>query len=108
MPLITQKCKPCETGTQPLSGQEAEKMLAETPEWKLTPDGKKIQRTFKFKDFMSAMNFVQKVGELAELEGHHPDIGFGWGYCTVTLHTHSVKGLSQNDFILAAKINALP
>ena len=101
------KCTPCEAGTKSFVREEAEKMLAEVPDWKLTPDGKKIHRTFKFKDFISALNFAQKIGTLAEEEGHHPDIALGWGYCTVNFSTHSIKGLSQNDFIMATKVNEL-
>jgi 4a-hydroxytetrahydrobiopterin dehydratase len=66
-----------------------------------------IERRFRFKEFSSAMEFARKVGELAEREGHHPDIAFGWGYCTVSFQTHKIHGLHENDFIMAAKVNAL-
>ncbi|MDQ6967286.1 MAG: 4a-hydroxytetrahydrobiopterin dehydratase, partial [Mariprofundaceae bacterium] len=68
---------------------------------------KKIQRKFTFSNFMEAQNFAQKVGVIAESENHHPDICYGWGYCTVTLYTHKIGGLHENDFIVAAKINQL-
>jgi 4a-hydroxytetrahydrobiopterin dehydratase len=67
----------------------------------------KIQRSFKMSDFVASLDLVNKIGELAENEGHHPDISFGWGYCNVLLYTHKIKGLHQNDFIMAAKINEL-
>ena len=69
--------------------------------------GKRIERTYKFKNFREALGFVDRVGGLAEDEGHHPDITFGWGYATISLHTHKIKGLHENDFIMAAKINQL-
>ena len=85
---------------------QAETYLKEVPGWDLI-EATRIQRNFKFKNFVEALAFVNRVGELAEQEGHHPDIGFGWGYCTVTLYTHKIKGLHENDFIMAAKINDL-
>ena len=70
-------------------------------------DGRKIQRTYRFKNFRKALGFVQQAGELAEAEGHHPDIAFGWGYATVSLQTKKIKGLHENDFIMAAKLDGL-
>ena len=89
------------------SAQEAETPLAEAPEWALKDEAHRIERTFRFKNFREALSFVQKVGELAEAEGHHPDISFGWGYATVSLRTKKIKGLHENDFIMAAKIDRL-
>ncbi len=80
-------------------------MLRQTPEWELLDDGSRIKRTFTFKDFAAAFEFVTGVSELAETEGHHPDISFGWGYATISLQTHKIKGLHENDFIMAAKID---
>ena len=107
MSLTAKQCIPCQGGIPPLPRHEAEKYLVETPGWTLAEDSSIIQRTFKFKNFASALDFVNRIGRLAEGEGHHPDITFGWGYCTVVLQTHKIKGLHENDFIMAAKINAL-
>jgi 4a-hydroxytetrahydrobiopterin dehydratase len=104
--LTEKTCVPCQGGVPPLGQQEAESYLAQTPGWELQ-DGKRIERTYKFKNFREALGFVDRVGGLAEEEGHHPDITFGWGYATVSLHTHKIKGLHENDFIMAAKINQL-
>jgi 4a-hydroxytetrahydrobiopterin dehydratase len=82
-------------------------LLAEAPEWAFKDEVHRIERTFRFRDFREALSFVQKVGELAEAEGHHPDISFGWGYGTVSLRTKKIKGLHENDFIMAAKIDRL-
>ena len=105
--LTEKTCVPCRGGVPPLAKDEAEQFLAQTPGWALQ-DGKRIERTYKFRNFREALGFVDRVGGLAEEEGHHPDITFGWGYATVSLHTHKIKGLHENDFIMAAKIDALP
>jgi 4a-hydroxytetrahydrobiopterin dehydratase len=105
--LTSKTCTPCRGGVPPLSPQEAERFLAETPDWSLLDDAKRIKRTFKVRDFASAMELARKVGELAEREGHHPDITFGWGYCRVEFQTHKIDGLHENDFIMAAKVNEL-
>jgi 4a-hydroxytetrahydrobiopterin dehydratase len=105
--LTEKTCVPCRGGVPPLGEDEARQYLAQTPGWELQ-DGKRIERTFKFKNFREALGFVDRVGGLAEEEGHHPDITFGWGYAKISLHTHKIKGLHENDFIMAAKINALP
>lgn len=104
MSLSNQHCVPCRGGVTPLDRAEAERYLKEVPEWALAED--RIRRRFSFKNFVTAQAFVNQVGELAEQEGHHPDICFGWGYCEVTLYTHKIKGLHENDFIMAAKIDA--
>ncbi|PCI41696.1 MAG: pterin-4-alpha-carbinolamine dehydratase [Proteobacteria bacterium] len=90
-----------------LLGLEAEKLLEKVKNWQFFDENKKIQRTFTFPNFIDAQNFAQKVGDIAESENHHPDICYGWGYCTVTLYTHKIGGLHENDFIVAAKINQL-
>ncbi len=106
MSLSMKQCVPCRGGVPPLDRDQAENYLQEVPGWNLV-ESTRIQRRFKFKNFVEALAFVNRVAELAEREGHHPDIGFGWGYCDVTLYTHKIKGLHENDFIMAAKINAL-
>ncbi len=89
-------------------GQEAaQRSLAEVPGWDLAQDGSRISRAFTFKDFHEALAFVNQVGTIAEEEGHHPDIHWWWNTVKLELTTHAIKGLSTNDFILAAKINAL-
>ena len=75
------------------------------PSWELLDDSRKIQRTFRFKNFRQVLDFAQRAGELAEAQGHHPEIAFGWGYATVALQTKKIKGLHENDFIVAAKID---
>jgi len=105
--LAQKTCTPCRGGVDPLSLDEAERLRTQAPEWTLLDDAHKIQRTFRFGNFREALTFVNSVGELAESEGHHPDITFGWGYVTVLLYTHKIKGLHENDFIMAAKIDRL-
>ena len=107
MSLTAQTCTPCRGGVPPLPADEAERLLAETPGWALIDRATKLERTFTFPDFAASMALVQRIAELAEAEGHHPDIAFGWGYCRVVLYTHKIKGLHQNDFIMAAKISQL-
>jgi 4a-hydroxytetrahydrobiopterin dehydratase len=106
--ILAQKtCTPCRGGIPPLSLEEAERLQAQVSDWELRDGGKRIERTFKSKSFREALSFVAQVGELAEAEGHHPDIRFGWGYVTVSLQTKKIKGLHENDFIMAAKIDQL-
>ncbi|MDX1813103.1 MAG: 4a-hydroxytetrahydrobiopterin dehydratase [Gammaproteobacteria bacterium] len=106
--MLDQKsCIPCQGGIPPLTGEEAAKLLPEADKWKLIDDNTKLQRNFAFDNFVQALNFVNKVGELSEAEGHHPDISFGWGYCSVIFYTHKINGLHENDFVMAAKTNKL-
>lgn len=105
--LAKKHCKPCEGGMPPATREEAEILLKRVNGWQLSEDAKKITKEFKFKDFAQALSFTNSVGAIAEEEGHHPDIFLGWGRARVELTTHAVKGLSENDFILAAKIDAL-
>jgi 4a-hydroxytetrahydrobiopterin dehydratase len=107
MSLTQKTCVPCQGGIPPIPRAEAEKLLKETPGWQLSGDATRINRKFTFPDFAAAQKFVNKVGDLAEAEGHHPDISFGWGYADVLFYTHKIKGLHENDFIMAAKVNAL-
>ena len=105
--LAGKTCTPCKGGVPPLTPQEALAFVRQVPRWELREDARCIERTFRFRDFREALGFVQRVGELAEAEGHHPDIRFGWGYATVSLQTKKIKGLHENDFIVAAKIDPL-
>jgi 4a-hydroxytetrahydrobiopterin dehydratase len=105
--LASRTCVPCRGGVPPMAKTEAEAFLSEAPGWTLQDDGTRIERRFKLKNFKEALVLVNRIGALAEDEGHHPDITFGWGYVTVFLHTHKIKGLHENDFIMAAKINRL-
>ena len=107
MSLSEKTCVPCRGGTPPLAPGEAEAFGEQLPEWALTHDATRIERDFKFANFAEAIGFVNKVGDLAEAEGHHPDITFGWGYANIVLYTHKIKGLHENDFIMAAKIDRL-
>jgi 4a-hydroxytetrahydrobiopterin dehydratase len=103
--LTAKTCTPCQGGIPPLTADEVERFRQQTPQWSVHDDARRIERTYQFKNFAEAFAFVQKVAELAESEGHHPDIGFGWGYVTVSLQTKKIKGLHENDFIMAAKID---
>ena len=105
--LAAKTCTPCRGGVEPLGEAAAEAFLENVPDWQLK-DARRIERTYWFKNFRQAFAFVGAVAALAESEGHHPDITFGWGYATVALHTHKIKGLHENDFIMAAKIDRLP
>ena len=105
MSLLDKECVPCKGGTPPLTGEEVQPLLGQVPEWVLGGDGVNIARKFTFEDFKAALAFVNGVGGLAESEGHHPDISFGWGYAEILLYTHKIKGLHENDFIMAAKID---
>lgn len=90
-----------------MTTDEMKPYLQEVKDWQVEDDGKKIERKFKFKDFKEALVFVNKIGDIAEAEGHHPDIEFGWGYAEIELSTHAIGGLSVNDFIVAAKIDRI-
>ncbi|MGD0432910.1 MAG: 4a-hydroxytetrahydrobiopterin dehydratase [Acetobacteraceae bacterium] len=105
--LLDQTCMPCRGGIPPLGVDEARLLLEQAPKWTLADTAADIQRTFWFSNFRQSLDFVHDVGELAEAESHHPDIAFGWGYATITLRTKKIKGLHQNDFIMAAKIDRL-
>ncbi len=107
MTLAEQHCVPCEGRTVPLFRTEAEEHLKEIPSWTLSDDGKTISKTVKFKDFVEAMHFANNIAQVAEMEGHHPDLLIKWGSVTISLSTHAIGGLSENDFILAAKIDQL-
>jgi 4a-hydroxytetrahydrobiopterin dehydratase len=105
--LVEKSCTPCRGGMPPLTPQEAEGYRAEAPEWSLRDDATRIERTYRFKNFAEALAFVRRAGDLAETEAHHPDISFGWGYAAISLRTKKIKGLHENDFIMAAKLDAI-
>jgi 4a-hydroxytetrahydrobiopterin dehydratase len=107
--LAEKKCKPCEGGTTPLTRPEAERLLGKlAPDWKLADDAHAIRREFHFKDFYRTMSFVNALAHVANIEDHHPDLNVGYNYCRVFFTTHAIKGLSENDFICAAKIDRIP
>jgi len=107
--LVEQRCKPCEGGVAPLTLDEARELMKQLHEtWKLADDGKSIRNEWKFRNFYHAMSFVNAVAHIANAEDHHPDFEVGYGYCRMTFNTHAIGGLSQNDFICAAKVDALP
>jgi 4a-hydroxytetrahydrobiopterin dehydratase len=105
--LASRSCVPCRGGIDPLSESQARRFLEKTPGWALAEQGKRLERSFEFRDFVEAMRFVNRVAELAEEEGHHPDIAIHWNRVSLALWTHKIGGLHENDFILAAKIHRL-
>ncbi len=105
--LASKSCVPCRGGVDPLSEQDARHFLEATPGWHLREDGKRLERSFEFRDFVEAMKFVNRVADLAEQQGHHPDIAIHWNKVELTLWTHKIGGLHENDFILAAKVDRL-
>jgi|SRR3989344_198530 len=102
--LVQKHCVPCEGGIDPFDADTARTYLLDLPGWELSGDAKSIRRTFKRKNFREALELTNRIGDVAEVEGHHPDIELGWGRVAVTLTTHAIHGLSENDFILAAKV----
>ena len=105
--LNTSKCEPCNGNTNKLNYDEISNFLSELNDWSVNDNQEMIFKKFKFKNFKNAISFANIVGELSEKEGHHPDISIGWGYCLIMIHTHAIKGLSINDFILASKIDLI-
>jgi 4a-hydroxytetrahydrobiopterin dehydratase len=107
--LTRKHCTPCEGGVPPLSRDQIQNLLARLPEWKLTSDGQRIRREWRAQDFLAGLDFFNRVGKLAEDEGHHPDLHLvGYRNAAIEIWTHAIGGLSENDFILAAKIEQLP
>jgi 4a-hydroxytetrahydrobiopterin dehydratase len=104
--LASKTCVPCRGGVPPLKGKELEDLRKQVPGWSVVNEHH-ITKTFQFPDFRSALAFVNKVGELAEQQGHHPDILLSWGKAEVTIWTHKIDGLTESDFILAAKVDRL-
>ena len=108
--LLNKKCAPCEGGVLPFDISEIHKYQKKVDGWDVLKDEKEIfflTKKFSFKNFINSQKFINKVGEISENEGHHPDILFGWGYAEIKITTHVIEGLSENDFILAAKIGQL-
>ena len=108
--LFKKKCIPCEGGVIPFDISEIHKYQKKVDGWNITKDKNEIFfliKKFTFKNFLESQKFVNIVGQISENEGHHPDILFGWGYAEIKITTHAIKGLSENDFILAAKIDHL-
>src|SRR5574341_1304915 len=105
--LTRKTCVPCRGGIPPLTPDQARAYQAAVSEWTLAPDATRISREFKFKDFKAAMAFVNRVAELAEAEQHHPDIAIHWNRVELVLWTHAIGGLHENDFVMAAKVDAL-
>jgi 4a-hydroxytetrahydrobiopterin dehydratase len=103
--LAEKSCTPCRGGMPPLTQEEAVSYRGQAPDWELLDEAKRIERTYRFKNFREAFAFVERAAALAEAQGHHPEITFGWGYAKVTLHTKKIKGLHENDFIMAAKLD---
>jgi len=108
--LLDKKCVPCEGGILPFDISEIHKFQKKVDGWSVKKNEKKIyflEKNFVFKNFISSQDFIIKVGKISELENHHPDILFGWGYASILITTHAIEGLSENDFILAAKIDQI-
>ncbi len=107
-PLRDRKCQACAPGTPPLEAAEAVKLLRTLQDgWRIADDGKSLRRAYGFKDFYRTMAFVNAVAWVANVEDHHPDLEVGYNYCRLVFATHSIGGLSENDFICAAKLDAL-
>ena len=104
--LSSKDCVPCRGGVPPLGGEEIQRLLPQLSEWEVVREHH-LKKNYAFSNFAEALKFVNRVGELAEEQGHHPDICFGWGKVEVTIWTHKIDGLTESDFILAAKIDEL-
>lgn len=105
--LTKKHCVPCEGGTPPLGADKARELLGELDDWTLNDDGTEISRTFKFKNFHETMEFVNALAWIAHREDHHPHLEVGYNRCRVRFSTHAIGGLSENDFICAARVDAL-
>ena len=104
--LSARECVPCRGGVPPMKGEGIQNLLSQLPGWEVVREHH-LRKEYKFKNFREALDFVNRVGELAEEQGHHPDICFGWGKVEITIWTHKIDGLTESDFILAAKIDNL-
>lgn len=105
-PLAERHCTPCKEGTPPLEGDRVATLLGRLEGWEAV-DEHHLTKTFRFKDFRGALEFVNRVGKIADDEGHHPDVHLAWGRATIEIWTHSIDGLSESDFVLAAKIDEI-
>ncbi len=107
--LASKRCVPCEGGVPPLSVEEAQELIQNVEGWTISPDARQISRSWTLKNFMAGIEFFNKVAAIAEEEGHHPDLHLeGYRHARIVLWTHAVGGLTENDFIIAAKINQVP
>ena len=107
--LANRRCEPCDGGVAPLTRAAADELLLRLdPGWALDEKATSLRREFRFRDFYRTMSFVNAVAHVANIEDHHPDLEVGYNYCSVEFTTHSIKGLSDNDFICAAKIDRIP
>jgi len=106
-PLAKRSCVPCRGGTPPLSQAERARLLAELGGGWAVQDGHHLHKEYRFPDFATALGFVNRVGEVAETEGHHPDIELTWGRVAIKIWTHAIDGLTESDFVLAAKADAV-
>jgi len=104
--LANRECVPCRGGVPPMKGAEINEFSSQIHEWEVVNEHH-LKKTFRFKNFRETLDFVVRVGELAEEQGHHPDICFGWGKAEITIWTHKIDGLTESDFVLAAKIDRL-
>jgi len=104
--LAERECVPCRGGIPAMRGDEIHKFLGQLSEWAVV-DEHHLRKEYRFKDFRETLDFVNRVGELAESQGHHPDICFGWGKAEITIWTHKIDGLTESDFVLAAKMDKL-
>jgi len=105
--LTEKSCKPCEGGVSPLQREQAEALVAQIPGWSINDECREISRDFRFKGFYKTMSFVNALAWIANQENHHPDFEVGYSHCLVRFTTHAIDGLSENDFICAAKVNKL-
>ena len=107
--LLKKKCLPCEGGALPFDISQIHKYQKKVDGWEILEEKKifLLHKQFNFKNFKESLNFINNVGKISEEEGHHPDIIFGWGYAKINITTHAIEGLSENDFILAAKIDQI-
>jgi 4a-hydroxytetrahydrobiopterin dehydratase len=108
MELTAKKCVPCEGGVPRLGPEEIARLAPQVPSWSVSEDHRKLSRRFTFDDFKAAMAFVNRVADLAEEEQHHPDFTVRYSVVDVVVYTHAISGLSENDFILAAKLDRVP
>ena len=107
--LAARRCRPCDGATPPLGEAQAQALLAQLcGAWVLTDNAHAIRREFAFRDFYRTMSFVNALAHLANIEDHHPDLELGYNYCRVTFTTHAIRGLSENDFVCAAKVDLIP
>jgi len=104
--LASKTCVPCKGGTPPLKGEELEGLRRQLPGWEVVEEHH-LRRRFRLENFRESLSFVNRVGALAEEQGHHPNIGFGWGYAEISVWTHKIDGLTESDFIFAAKVDTL-